>query len=83
MKNLPSFFLIFFLTSLVSCSFDNKTGVWKEHNKNIIKKPKSDDKREKIFKRKKIFDQEIESRDLVIVSKKQKNTLKKRNAPLT
>jgi len=74
MKNLPSFFLIFFLTSLVSCSFDNKTGVWKEHNKNIIKKAKSDDKREKIFKRKKIFDQEIESRDLVIVSKKQKNT---------
>ena len=42
MKNLLSFFLIFFLVFLISCSFDNKTGVWKEHNKKIIDKVKND-----------------------------------------
>ena len=72
MKNLLSFFLIFFLLFLISCSFDNKTGVWKEHNKNIIDKVKSDNKREKIFKKKEILDREVESKDLVIVSKKKK-----------
>ena len=73
MKNLLSFFLIFFLVFLISCSFDNKTGVWKEHNKKIIDKVKNDNKREKIFEKKEILYQEVESRDLVIVSKKRKN----------
>ena len=35
------FFLIsFVLISLVSCSFDNKTGIWKDHNEKIIKESK-------------------------------------------
>ena len=74
MKNLLSFFLILSLTFLNNCSFDNKTGIWKEHNKKIIEKAKSKKKIEKIFKKREIFDQETESKDIVIVSEKKRNT---------
>ena len=73
MKNLLSFFLILSLIFLNNCSFDNKTGVWKEHNKAIIEKAKSKQKIEKIFKKNEIFDQETESKDIVIISEKEEN----------
>ena len=73
MKNLLSFFLILPLIFLNNCSFDNKTGVWKEHNKAIIEKAKSKQKIEKIFKKNEIFDQETESKDIVIISEKEEN----------
>ena len=66
-------FLFIFLFILNSCSFDNKTGIWKEHNKQIIKEVRSQEKIEKIFKKKEIFEDEIESKDLVILSKELKN----------
>ena len=68
MKNVSSFFLIFFLILLSNCSFDNKSGIWKEHNKKIIKKAKNEEKVEKIFKKNKIFDEEVRSTDIVIIS---------------
>ena len=73
MKILLSFFLILSLIFLNNCSFDNKTGVWKEHNKAIIEKAKSKQKIEKIFKKNEIFDQETESKDIVIISEKEEN----------
>ena len=74
MKNLLSFFLILSLIFLSGCSFDNKTGIWKEHNKKIIEKSKSKKTAEKIFKKRKIFDQEIKNEDIVILSEKKENT---------
>ena len=73
MKNLLSFFLILSLIFLSSCSFDNKTGIWKEHNEKIIEKTKSEKTVEKVFKKRKIFDQEIKSKDIVILSEKKGN----------
>ena len=73
MKNVSSFFLIFFLILLSNCSFDNKSGIWKEHNKKIIKKAKNEEKVEKIFKKNKIFDEEVRSTDIVIISKEKEN----------
>ena len=73
MKNLLSFFLTLSLIFLNNCSFDNKTGIWKEHNKAIIEKAKSKQKIEKIFKKNEIFDQETESKDIVIISEKEEN----------
>ena len=73
MKNLLSFFLVIFLIFLNNCSFDRKTGIWKEHNKKIIEEAKSEKKLEKIFKQNKIFDQEIESKDIIVVSEKKEN----------
>ena len=68
------FFLIsFVLISLVSCSFDNKTGIWKDHNEKIIKESKIEKNSEKIFKKKKFFDQEIENKNKLIISNKIKN----------
>ena len=74
MKILLSFFLILSLIFLSGCSFDNKTGIWKEHNKKIIEKTKSKKTAEKIFKKRKIFDQEIKNEDIVILSEKKENT---------
>tara|TARA_B100000029_G_scaffold397989_1_gene396411 strand:+ start:976 stop:2316 length:1341 start_codon:yes stop_codon:yes gene_type:complete len=73
MKNLLSFFLILLLVFLNSCSFDRKTGIWKEHNKKIIEEAKSQKKTERIFEKNKIFDQEITSKDIVVISEKKKN----------
>ena len=73
MKNLLSFFLIVSLIHLSSCSFDSKTGIWKEHNKKIIEKLKSEKTTEKILKGRKTFDQEITSEDIVILSEKKEN----------
>ncbi len=73
MKNLLGFFLILFLIFLSNCSFDNKTGIWKEHNKKIIEKVKDRESPEQIFAKKKTFDTEIKSKDLIIISKKEKN----------
>ena len=73
MRKKPLNFLFIFLFILNSCSFDNKTGIWKEHNKQIIKEVRSQEKIEKIFKKKEIFEDEIESKDLVILSKELKN----------
>ena len=64
---------ISFLIFLNNCSFDRKTGIWKEHNKKIIEEAKSEKKLEKIFKQNKIFDQEIESKDIIVVSEKKEN----------
>ena len=70
MKNLISFFLFLLLIFLNSCSFDGKSGIWKEHNKKIIEEAKTNENFERIFKKKEIFDEEIQSQDIVIVSKK-------------
>ena len=64
MKNLLSFFLLLFLIFLTSCSFDKKTGIWKEHNQKIIEKAKSEKKVEKIYKKNEIFDKEIKSKEI-------------------
>ena len=72
MRKLLSLY-IFFLIFLNNCSFDNKTGIWKEHNKKIIKKEKNEEKVEKIFKKNKIFDEEVRSTDIVIISKEKEN----------
>ena len=74
MKNLLSFFLLLFLIFLTSCSFDKKTGIWKEHNQKIIEKAKSEKKVEKIYKKNEIFDKEIKSKEIIILSKKNKNS---------
>ena len=48
MRKLLSLY-IFFLIFLNNCSFDNKTGIWKGHNKNIIENAKSENKTEKLL----------------------------------
>ena len=73
MKNLICFFLFLLLIFLNSCSFDGKSGIWKEHNKKIIEEAKTNENFERIFKKKEIFDEEIQSQDIVIVSKKIEN----------
>ena len=47
--------LFFFL---VCCSFDNKTGIWNEHNKKIIKEAKIDEKKIKIFQQDTTFNED-------------------------
>ncbi len=71
MKFKLSYFLI--ILFLFNCSFDNQTGVWKEHNKKIIDKAKKDEKSNKIFKQNEIFDEEIESQSLSIISQSKQN----------
>ena len=73
MRNLIGFFTIISSIFLISCSFDKKTGVWKEHNKKIIEKSKKNQTADKIFSKKKLFDEEIDSQEIIIVEKKQKN----------
>tara|TARA_A100001011_G_C14315945_1_gene847977 strand:- start:530 stop:1870 length:1341 start_codon:yes stop_codon:yes gene_type:complete len=73
MRSLKNFFIIFFFIFLNNCSFDNKTGIWKEHNKKVIAEAKEQVEIERIFEKKEIFDKEIESNDLVIISKKNTN----------
>ena len=73
MRSLKNFFIIFFFIFLNNCSFDNKTGIWKEHNKKVIAEAKEQVEIERIFEKKEIFDKEIESNDVVIISKKNTN----------
>ena len=40
-----------FYISLVNCSFDNKTGIWKDHNEKIIEQAKTQ-KKDKRFSKK-------------------------------
>ena len=74
MKNLIIFSLLFSIILLHHCSFDRKTGIWKEHNKKIIQEVKNKKKIEKIFKEKINFEKEIDSTELITISKKKNNT---------
>ncbi len=74
MKKLLIFFFIFSLAVLNSCSFDNKTGIWKEHNKKIIEKAKTGEDLERIFKTSETFNREIQSDAPVLISSKKKIT---------
>ncbi len=65
-----SFIVIILLTS---CSFDNKTGIWKEHNKKKIDEVKYSENRVKIYQKDEKFDKEIDSKDLVILANQIKN----------
>ncbi len=73
MKNLFIFLLILPLF-LNNCSFDNKTGVWKEHNKKIIESVKKEENVETILLKNKIFDKEIENSSSIVISEQIKNT---------
>ncbi len=67
-------FYIFILIFIASCSFDNKSGIWKEHNKKIIEQVKDQEIKIKIFKKDKIFNEEVQNQDIIILSKKVQNT---------
>ena len=71
--NLLKFIYLFFFIFFISCSFDNKTGIWNEHNKKIINEVKNREQKIKIFQKEEIFNEEIESNRLVIINKKFKN----------
>ena len=74
MKIKLSFFLIFIFLQLSGCSFDNKTGIWKEHNQKIIEKEQViQENKKRIYTKRDTFDQEIESKDIITVSKIRKN----------
>ena len=74
MKIKLSFFLIFIFLLLSGCSFDNKTGIWKEHNQKIIEKEQViQENKKRIYTKRDTFDQEIESKDIITVSKIRKN----------
>ena len=70
---LKHFFYIFLLILSVNCSFDNKSGIWKDHNKKIIEEVKGKEKRTRIFQKSKVFDEEIQNQDIIILTKKIKN----------
>ena len=72
MKNIITFFLYISLILLNNCSFDKKTGIWKEHNKEIIERVKNKNV-EKVFKSNKIFDEEILNNNKISVTKSEKN----------
>ena len=63
--------LIFLL--VINCSFDNKSGIWKKHNKKIIEQAKTQKKTEKIFKKREFFKEEIQSNTKIILNKEKAN----------
>ena len=73
MKNFLVFFFISSLLILNNCSFDNKSGVWKDHNKKVIQKVKKDNQLEQIFKEVDIFNEEISNKVVVDLPEKIKN----------
>ena len=53
--------LILLLLLITACSFDNRSGIWKKHNKKIIAEANNQKKTEKIFKKKELFKEEFQS----------------------
>ena len=72
------FFLLFFIL-LLNCSFDNKTGIWKDSEKQKIKLEKLEKKQKSIIKTTKIYssenlyNKEINLDKSIILSKPKKN----------
>ena len=68
---MKSFFIIFFYLSITSCSFDNKTGIWKDasnfpvEKKDVISIDQNNksNRYEDIFIKTKLFNEEKKSRD--------------------
>ena len=59
-------YICFLLT--LGCSFDNKTGIWNEHNKKVIETSKKGEERKDILKKIQKYDQEIISNNHINIS---------------
>ena len=55
--------LILFLPLLNNCSFDNKTGIWKNESRTKVVDRKTDKVLESVFKEKQFFLEEVEPQD--------------------
>ena len=72
-KFLSVFLNILIFLLVINCSFDNKSGIWKKHNKKIIEQAKTLKKTEKIFKKREFFKEEIQSNTKIILNKEKAN----------
>ena len=65
-------YICFLLT--LGCSFDNKTGIWNEHNKKVIETSKKGEERKDILKKIQKYDQEIISNNHINISSVKQNS---------